>query len=430
MRSKSRLISSCAAAALTVAALLVLCAFDWPRWRGPDGNGVSKETEWNPTVLSKGRLLWKTSVGRGYSNIAVLNGRIYGVGVHASTLQAFCLDAETGRVIWTHEEDGLSMPVEVNATPTVDADGVYLLDTEGTILSLNPGDGTLQWKKDLLADFGGVAPEYGFSSSPVVVGDLLVLTYNTSGIALNRKTGAKAWLSEKPALPSNTAPCGRMGIAYSTPVVYEKKGKKYAVVCSWKGIHSVEAATGNVLWKYDWREVYKVAQIADPIYFDDRLFIVQYWGQGYEDLGAALLDVGGKTPRVLWRENSTCSNTSSPVMIGGNFYVCWRGTDYYVSPAAGSLRCLDGATGAMLWEEPLDKRPISMTAADGKLIILSDKGLLYIAEASPKGYKEISRYDVKAGAKTFRQFFTPPVLCNGRLYVKDSMGEIRCLDLR
>jgi outer membrane protein assembly factor BamB len=192
----------------------------------------------------------------------------------------------------------------------------------------------------------------------------------------------------------------------------------------------VEPATGNVVWKYDWHEVYKVAQIADPIYFDDRLFIVQYWGQGYEDLGAALLDVGGKGPRVLWRENSTCSNTSSPVMIGGNFYVCWRGPDNYRSPAAGTLRCLDGATGAIRWEEPLDKRPISMIAADGKLIILSDKGMLYIAEASPRAYKEISRYNLQSGGKIYGDFLTPPVLCNGRLYVKNGNGQIRCLDLR
>jgi outer membrane protein assembly factor BamB len=428
MEPRLQRVLRCAGGLLSVAAVLSLCAFDWPCWRGPDGNGISRETAWNPKALSEGRVLWKATVGRGYSNIVILDGRLYCAGA-TSVVQASCFDAGTGGVIWTHDED-LEWPMEVHSTPVVDTDGVYILDHQGTLLCLDPRKGSLKWKKDLTAELGGVKAEYGFSSSPVVVGDLLVLTYNTSGLALDKKTGEKVWLSEEPPLPSDTAPCGRMGIAYSTPVVYEKDGKKLAVICSWKGIHSVEPATGNVVWKYDWHEVYKVAQIADPIYFDDRLFIVQYWGQGYEDLGAALLDVGGKGPRVLWRENSTCSNTSSPVMIGGNFYVCWRGPDNYRSPAAGTLRCLDGATGAIRWEEPLDKRPISMIAADGKLIILSDKGMLYIAEASPRVYKEISRYNLQSGGKIYGDFLTPPVLCNGRLYVKNGNGQIRCLDLR
>jgi outer membrane protein assembly factor BamB len=408
---------------LTLAAPLLLNAFDWPQWRGPEGNGVSRETDWDAKALAGGPpILWKAKIGMGQSNIAVLNDRVYTVG---SSLTVSCLDAVTGQTIWKQRFNDAT---SANASPAVDADGVYVLDTKGLLLCLGPVDGALRWKKDLVADCGARKPFYGFSASPVIEGNLLILTVNLAGMAIDKRTGATVWASGKPPddVIDENAPGG---VAYSTPVIVDQGGKKYAVICSYEGINAVETETGKLLWLYSWHNKYKMPQVADPLVFDNRLFIAQYYGAyEEEDLGAALFDISGAVPRLLWKDRSTCSGVASPVMMDGLLYVCQDGPQRQLE--RGSLRCFDVKRGVKLWEVPLEKRPISIIGADGRLLVLDEKGTLYVGEASAKGFKEISRCDVLAGVRMPRKFWTPPVLCNGRIYCKNLTGDLVCIDVQ
>jgi len=166
----------------------------WPRWRGPDGNGISTETNWDPEALAGGaKILWKADVGVGYSSVAIKDNRLYTMGLKG----VHCLNAETGKEIWQHSYESIG-EVGPQSTPTIDGKFVYALSKEGILLCLKAKNGKLQWKKDLVSEYDVVKPFYEFAGSPVIEGDLIILTANTSGLALNKNTGQKVWDSNKP----------------------------------------------------------------------------------------------------------------------------------------------------------------------------------------------------------------------------------------
>jgi len=388
----------------------------WPRWRGPNGNGISDETNWDPEALAGGpKILWKVDIGISYSNVAIKDNRLYTMGRR----EVYCLNAETGREIWQYPLESIYYP-HPESTPTIDGEYVYVLSIDGILLCLETKNGKLRWQKDLVTEFDVTKPRYKFAGSPVIEGDLIILTANTSGLALDKKTGKLIWGSDKP--PVNIrAKVGTTGTDYSTPVIYDYEGKRYAVLSSYKGIHSVDVETGKVLWLYEW-ELYSGSHAVDPLIFDNKVFITEYVESG----GCTLLNIKGEEPKVLWKNLNMFSEISTPVMIDGYIYGCHGG------PEVGfcSLRCLDVETGEAMWEEDFGRvASISLMAAAGKLIILNGKGNLHIAEANPEAYKEISGGDVLEGEQKLKEFWTPPVLYSGKIYCRNHAGDLVCLDV-
>ena len=413
---------------LIAATLLVLSfavctdAADWPHWRGPNGDGISMEADWNPRALEEGPIIvWRTNVGFGYSNVAIKDECLYTIGRDITDCVVVCLNAATGRKIWQYSFQSTENP---QCTPTVDGEFVYVLSKEGILLCLKTKDGKVKWRKNIVEEYHARVPFYGFAGSPVVAGNLLILTVNTAGMALDKNTGEMVWGSGEPPKLKYHFSYTSTGVEYATPVIYEQGGTRYAVVSSYKGLHSVEVKTGKLNWLFDWEEIYRDAgvQVADPIVFDDRLFNVQYYS-GY--LGGFLLDIGEKAPKIVWKNSDMFSQTSSPVMIDGHLYFCQGG----IEKGLGSLQCFDIATGKMNWEENLERKPISLTAAGGMLIILDNKGNIFIAKADPSNYKEISRGTIP-DQKSFQKWTTPPVLCGGKLYCRSDDGDLVCIDVR
>jgi outer membrane protein assembly factor BamB len=207
---------------------------DWPQWRGPDGNGQSRETEWDPASIAARRVLWKIDVGAGYANVVIQHGRLYATGLKEGRLVVFCLDASSGRQIWKRDFVSYSPP---QATPAVADDQLFVLTTEGFLYCLDSRSGRQRWRKDLVADYGAIRPSYSFAGSPVVEGDLVILTANTSGMAAKRETGDLAWSSPKP--PEDFRSADRQnsrGTGYSTPVLYGSPSGRQALVVGWKGL--------------------------------------------------------------------------------------------------------------------------------------------------------------------------------------------------
>jgi outer membrane protein assembly factor BamB len=287
-------------------------------------------------------------------------------------------------------------------------------------MCLEAETGKLRWKKDLVSEYDVVKPYFGFGGSPVIEGDLIILTANTSGIALNKKTGEMVWGSDKP--PEGLGLYPSTGPHYATPVLYDYEGKRYAVITSYVGVHSVDVETGKVLWLYKW-EPFRNIHVSDPLVFDNKVFIAQY-----KSRGSILLDIAGVEPKVKWKNLNMSSDNSSPIMIDGYIYGVEGGAEVHNA----SLRCLDVEPGEVMWEEDLKyPKAISVTlmAADGKLIILEDDGTLRIIEATPSAYKEISSGDVLEGEKKLRKFWTPPVLYKGKIYVRNYAGDLVCIDV-
>ena len=192
--------------------------YDWPRWRGPNGDGISPETDWNPKALENGpKIVWKKNVGMGY---------IKGKDVVS------CLEAETGKEKWQ-----FSYPCELGqysgprATPCVDGDAVYTMSQEGDLHRFRAADGKVQWHINIVEAFKVYAPSWGFAGSPVVEGDLVILNAGVNGIAVDKKTGKKIWVS------------GSGAGGYATPVMYDYEGKRHAAIFGQKALYAVFGMT-------------------------------------------------------------------------------------------------------------------------------------------------------------------------------------------
>ena len=310
-----------------------------------------------------------------------------------------CLQADTGETIWGSAFPNKDAP---QSPPAIDDSSSYAQDIDGALWCVSIRNGKLLWQKDLVAEYGTTRPYYGFAASPVVEGDLLILTAAASGMAVNRKTGSLVWSGEKPPKKTEARwPRGTTGIDYCTPVIYDWRGGRCALISSWKGLCSVDVVSGEVLWRYDWG-LHRSYQAADPVLVDDAVYVpfdataaeksvLQY---------SVLLEIGEAGP------------TLSTVPCAA------------VDLQSGQLRWAKSFSGSRA------KKSVSLMAAGGKLIILTDTGILAIAEATPEAYTEISSCDLYLGEKTFRQFWTPPVLCNGRVYCRNDVGHLLCVDVR
>jgi outer membrane protein assembly factor BamB len=145
---------------------LAVSAADWPRWRGPNHNGISAETGWVSSWPAEGpKKLWENKVGVGYSSVAVSKGRVYTMGNTDDVDTIWCYDAQTGAVVWKHE-----YPCSANdpngfkgtrCTPTVDDDRVYTLSRHGHFFCLDANGGKVRWAKNLVDDFAGKEPRHG-----------------------------------------------------------------------------------------------------------------------------------------------------------------------------------------------------------------------------------------------------------------------------
>jgi outer membrane protein assembly factor BamB len=391
----------------------------WPRWRGPNGNGVSLETGWNAKALEGGaKVLWTADIGAGYSNIAISGGRLYTVGsTDFNHLQVFCRDAVTGRVIWQKMLENIVDFDDPMASPCIDGDRLYVAARNGTILCLRTADGSVVWQK-LFGIAGRVDVKteglgYGMAGSPVVDGAFLLIDTNRSGVALDKMTGALAW---------DSGPVWGCKV-YASPIIFDLDGKRTAILLGPTGVNAVDVATGNVVWSHPHGET--VELLGDPIIGGDLVY--------FASLSASTV-IDRRGPRVVWSNDSLRGGTATPVLLDGYLY----GFQWDRPVASGDwnpakheewqFQCVDLKTGKVAWARQM--RYGSLIAADGKLILLDLNGNLTIAKATPDGFTPLCSADVLAGADRPRLFPTPPVLCDGRIYVRNYAGDLICIDAR
>jgi outer membrane protein assembly factor BamB len=409
--------------------VLVLLAFiaapafcqstDWPCWRGPNHDGVSLETGWNPEALKGGaRVLWTADIGAGYSNIAIAQGRIYAMGKDRKSLSfvVCCLDAATGTVIWSNKT--LRTYGEVESTPAVDGNRVYAMGTDGTLFCLDTATGALKWQKSMGKDYLAVANGgYGWAPSPVVDGDLILLNANGSGMALNKLTGNLAWLS---------VPAESGGSSCASPVPFGPAADRTVLFFGPRMLSAAKAATGEVLWSRVHNETMEV--VADPLFQGNRVF----WS--HHDLAELLRMEGGKVS-LDWPSTRLRSGLASPVLVNGYLYgqdwgsATTKNWDWeWLRQVTWSFLGMDWATGAVKWTRGM--KFVSTSAAGGQLLVLEMNGTLHIADASPDAWRERSSADVLKGADTPRLFATPAVLSGGRIYCRNYRGDLICIDAR
>ncbi|MFV2065852.1 MAG: PQQ-binding-like beta-propeller repeat protein, partial [Pirellulales bacterium] len=392
----------------------------WPRWRGVRCDGISTETAWTTTWPDEGpRRCWQAKVGTGFSSMAVTSGRLYTMGHSAppdDTSDAsapaderdtvWCLDAETGAERWhysyqckrvAHLHEGGPA-----ATPTVATGRVYTLSKEGHFLCLNAETGKLLWQNNVAEVLGIAMPEWGFSSSPLALGDLVVVEAGRLA-AFEATTGKLVWQTAKHAP------------GYGSPVPFPIEGGLAVATLNNESLLIADALHGKILATSPWKTSHETSSTT-PIVAGDTLFISTGYNRGCE-----LLRFDGQALQVVYENKNMRNHMNTCVLWNGHLF----GFDGNSSSRRNvTLNCIEHATGKKKWK----RRGLgcgSLMLADGKLIILSDEGRLVVAEASPDAYTSIAEADILEG-----KCWTVPVLADGRLYARNAAGDLVCVDLR
>lgn len=399
------------------AALFILTmpasADDWPFFRGPHYNGISTESGWMARWSAAGpKIAWQKNVGIGSSSFVVVGRRVITMGSLKDKNEdvVWCFDPDTGRINWrfTYPCKFADRNFEggTASTPTIDGSLVYTVSYDGQVHCLRLEDGGIVWRKHLVRDFGGRYSSWKYAGSPLIAGDLVILDTGADGnstVALDKTSGRRVWGH------------GDDLAGYSTPIPFEHAGKVGVLVFKARAMVAHDLATGLELWRIGWKTYYD-CNASSPTVVGDKLFI----STGYGGRGArgALFQLQPGEPRQIWLNQDLETKMNSAVVYESHVYCISE-------RSGGQLMCFDLRDGAIVWAEPSFARYGTFMIADGKLVILDEKGELVIADATPAGYQEKARTKLLNG-----RCWVMPVLANGRLYAKNNTGGMVCLDLR
>jgi outer membrane protein assembly factor BamB len=392
--------------ALVLAAATTANADDWLYFRGANHDGKSAEKDWQSTFPEAGpKIAWKTDVGVGASSMVVAGNRMITMGNRNDKDVVSCLDVESGKPLWTFEYacpfERRSFEGGTAATPTIDGDFVYTFSHVGDLHCLTLAEGKVVWKKQVVNEFDGQTARWKYAGSPLVMGDLVYVDIGgpRSTIALSKKSGAPIWAT------------GTQNAGYASPVAYKRGDKQGLMVFKGSELVAYDANEGTEWWRIAWSPRSGV-NASSPVLMGDKVFISSGYG-----MGGAMYDIAGAKPRELWRNADLQTKTSQCIEHEGFIYAISE---------RGQLYCIDGATGKAAWSERGFGQG-TLAFAAGKLIILSAKGELVIADASSKGFSAHSRAQIIAGGDTC---WVNPVLANGRIYCRSNRGQLVCVDVR
>jgi outer membrane protein assembly factor BamB len=362
----------------TLGALATLCSIaassqtsDWHQWRGPNRDGKSAETGLLKSWPAEGPpLAWHTAeAGVGYSSFSSANGRLYTLGDRDETGFVIALDAATGKRLWATPNGPSyynSYGSGQRGTPTIDGDRLYALSATGDLACLDTATGRVIWHKDIVSEYRSSIPEWGYSESPLVAGDRVIVHAggpNASIVALNKLTGATLWSTE-----SDRA-------AYSSGVTARVGDVTEAIYFSDHRTIGVDVRDGRLLWSYD-RASNATANIATPIVSGTRVLV----SSGY-DTGTGLLELSPSGAREVYFTRNMQSHYSSPVLVG----------DYVYGLSDAILTAMRFADGAVAWRNRGVGKG-SLIYADERLYLYSEDGVVGLAEATPEAYRERGRF--------------------------------------
>lgn len=374
-------------------------AADWPHWRGPAFDGQAPDTAGllarEPMAL---RVLWKRPLGIAYSGISIARGRAVTMSSDGKLDYVVALDAATGATIWQHVLETTVEPEDgseggAKSVPAIDGDLVFALGPKGLLLALRLEDGSEVWRLRIDDKLGGVAPPFGFATSPLVVGDVLIVQVGggqgRSVVGLDKRTGKVVWSS------------GDDSAQYGSPIQGQLAGVEQVVSVTEHLVSGVDAATGKIHWS----SKPKAGGVPTAVLLgDDRLLIT---GADRSVAYRVRRAESGFAIDELWTTRDLKNlehNFATPVVHQG-----------YVYGYSGSfLTCVSANDGKVAWKS----RPpggFGLILVDGRLVILDKDGGVVVADASPAGYREVTRVDVFD-----RTSYAYPSFADGKIFVRNT----------
>lgn len=416
MTEFSKVVNGSRPAALSAIILAILVATnsvprssvaeDWYRWRGPNQDGISTETNWRcDWPGGEPKIAWTCAVGTGFSSIVIKDGRAITIGFVDGQANVSCINVDDGQAIWNFgyaaNLDDRDFEGGPTSTATIDGDRVYVLARAGDLFCLQLSDGALLWQTNVADSADVRLPGWGCSGAPLVVGEKLLVNIGESGVVLDKPTGGLLWSSAD-------RECG-----YATPIVIPDSNPPTAILASGRAFIGVNVESGEQLWSERWLTSFN-CNAADPILHDGKMFL----SSGY-NRGSALFDLAGGTPSLIWKSKEMKNQIHTSLLYEEHLY----GIDGDMESGA-RLRCMEWSTGKVIWSVD-DLRPGGLALADGKLLVLTESGELIIAPASPSSWMPTSRVKIIDG-----KCWTAPVLCDGRLFCRSIQGQLVCVDCR
>ena len=383
----------------------------WPQWRGPDRTGISSDTglltNWPQSGPPK---VWSAAgLGAGFSSVAISAGRIFTMGDRSDGQYVIALDEATGKEQWAVRIGGRHVDEYggPRGTPTVDGALVYAIGTDGDVVCLDSATGRERWRKNMPNDFGGrMMSSWMYSESPLIDGDRVVVTpggAKAGMVAMDKRTGKEIW---RAAIPNSG------GAGYSSIVISNGAGVKQYVQLMGRGLFSVRATDGWVMWHYG-RVANGTANISTPVVRDNLVFASTGYGAG-----SVLLELAA-TPdgRVAARERYFLDGTELQNHHGG--FVLINGVVYGGhGQSNGFPFALELESGRMMWTRArgAGTGSAAVTAADGHLYFRYQDGTMALIEANPSAYTLKGSFTIP-GVR--HPSWSHPVVAAGRLYLRE-----------
>jgi outer membrane protein assembly factor BamB len=384
---------------------IIASAADWPQWRGPNRDGISAETGLLQSWPQGGpRVVWQIKgLGQGYSSLAIVKDRIYTQGQRGNQEFVIAFDAKTGKQLWetatsrAYRNDRGDGP---RGTPTVDGDRLYAMTGDGVVVCLNTDTGKPVWTQNVAETYGGSIPNWGYSESPLIDGNRLIVMPGGRGaslVSLDKLTGKLQWKT------------GSDSAGYSSAIVANVDGTRQVLALSGNSAMGVMEDNGELLWRYT-KVSNRTANIATPIYHDGNVFVSTDYGTG-----CALLKLGPKTMSEVYFNSEMKNHYSSSVLVGDMLY----------GFSSSILTAMNFKTGAVAWKNRSVGKG-SVIYADKRIYALGENGGVGLIDPSPEAYKQISAFDIQKGSLPT---WSPPVIADGKLYLRDQ-DNLMCFDIK
>ena len=396
---------------------------DWPGWRGAQRDGISTDTGLLDDWTEEGPpLRWKvTGLGKGISTVSLVQGVIYTIGEREGKSWLLALDDENGMELW-------SSPVgdgKPKSTPTVDGKQIFAIGHSGMLVCVEAPDGKERWRKDLVQEFDGKqANGIGYSESPLVDGDRVLCTPGGNDaimVALDRHNGDVLWKAKLPLDPEVVGPQGADGAAFSSIVLSEACGIHQYIQLVGRGIISVRAEDGKLLWIYN-RIANHLANVTTPVVHQDYVFCTTAYGTGSALLKLVPHEDGVRSEEVYFLNAKKMQNHHGGLVLVNDHIYCGHGQNN------GFPLCVELKTGNVKWRP--GRGPGTGSAAvvyaDDHLYFRYEDGTMALIQATPDEYRLKGTFKIDSA---LGENWSHPVVAGGRLYLRDEDALI-CYDLR
>jgi outer membrane protein assembly factor BamB len=362
-------------------------ASDWPGWRGPDRKAIVQGPTW-PDSLGGLTRTWENKYGPSYSGPIVSDKLVFTTAtVDRKSEEVVALDRATGKEVWKASWPGaMSVPFFaaangswIRATPAYDGERLYVAGMRDLLVTLDAATGKEVWRIDFPAKFKTPLPDFGFVSSPLVLGEFVYVQAGGGLCKINRKTGEILWRAL-------TDGGGTMGSAFASPVLAEIRGRKQLVVQTRSHMAGVDVESGKELWKQQ-VEAFRGMNIYTPVVYDNGFFASTYGAKTF------FFDVTGAADqwaaKLKW-ENKWQGYMTTPVIIGKHAYFHLRNQRFM---------CVDLETGAEKWTTTQRfGKYWSLVAQGERILALDETGELLLIRANPEKFDLLDRKKVASNS--------------------------------